>query len=57
LTLIDEKVFSFGENQISIPIDGTFLDKNLSGQSYPLPQLPTNLSNVKEKSDLLLFIS
>ena len=57
LTLTNDKVFTFGKDQFSIPLDGTFLDANQSGAAAKLPSLPTNLPGAKAQPDLVLYIS
>lgn len=58
LTLTNPKVFVFGKDQFSIPLDGTFLDEKKQGRSETgLPRLPTAIPNAKAQPDLQLYIS
>jgi hypothetical protein len=47
MTLINDKIFAFGKDQFSIPLDGTFLDVNRAGAADSLPRLPTILPGAK----------
>lgn len=46
MTLMHDKIFAFGKDQFSIPLDGTFLDLNKAGAAS-LPRLPTILPGAK----------
>ena len=59
--MMNPKLFVFGKDQVSIPLDGTFLDANnffVGGKpGGKLPILPTQLPGAKAQPDVQLYIS